>query len=59
MKDLIKTDHDNTGIYMHAVNASINKNKFSSFLKLPDVIAVFKEGSKYSKHNYQSIILKT
>ena len=41
------------------INASINKNKFPSFLKLTDVIPVFKKGSKNSKHNYWPInILK-
>ena len=42
-----------------AINASINKNEFSSFLTLADVIPVFKKGSKNSKQNYQSIRLKT
>ena len=42
-----------------AINASINKNKFPSFLKLAHGIPVFKKGSKNSKHNYQPIsILK-
>ena len=29
-----------------AINVSINKNEFPSFLKLADVIPVFKKGSK-------------
>ena len=42
-----------------AINASINKNEFPSFLKLADVMPVFKKGSKNSKHNYRAIgILK-
>ena len=41
------------------INASINKNEFSSFLKLAYVIPVFKKGSKNSKQNYQPIRLKT
>ena len=41
---------------MHpAINASSNKNEFPSFLKLADVIHVFKKGLKNSKHNYQTI----
>ena len=42
-----------------AINASINKNMFPSFLKLADVMPVFKKGSKNSKDNYRAIgILK-
>ena len=53
----------NADIFEHfihpAISASINKNEFPSFLKLADVITVFKKGSKNSKHNYRSIsILK-
>ena len=40
-----------------AINASISKNEFPSFLKLADVIPVFKKGSKNSKHNYRPIII--
>ena len=41
------------------MNASINKNEFPLFLKLADVIPVFKKGSKNAKHNYRPInILK-
>ena len=38
-----------------AINTTINKNEFPSFLKLADVIPVFKKGSKNSKHNYRPI----
>ena len=42
------------------INMTINKNEFPSFLKLADVILVFKKGSKNSEHNYHPIsILKT
>ena len=33
-------------------NVSINKNEFTSLLKLAYVIPVLKKGSKNSKHNY-------
>ena len=42
-----------------AINASVNKNEFTSLLKLADVIPVLKKGSKNSKHNYRPIRLKT
>ena len=43
-----------------AINTTINKNEFPSFLKLPDVIPVLRKCSKNSKHNYWPIsILKT
>ena len=41
-------------IYL-AINTTINKNEFPSFLKLADVISVFKKGLKNSKHNYLPI----
>ena len=44
---------ENAGIFadfIHpAINASINKKEFPSFLKLADVVPVFKKGSKNSK----------
>ena len=47
------------GFIRPAINASINKNELTFFLKLADVIAVFKKGSKNSKHNCRPIsILK-
>ena len=57
---VIKEDADIFSNFIHpAINASINKNEFPSFLKLADVIPVFKKGSKNSKHNYRPIsILK-
>ena len=51
---IIKENADIFPDFIHpAINASINQNEFSSFLKLVDVITVFKKGSKNSKHNYQ------
>ena len=51
---IIKENADIFPDFIHpAINASINQNEFSSFLKLADVITVFKKGSKNSKHNYQ------
>ena len=44
---IIKENAHNFADFIHpAINASINKNEFSSFLKLADVIPVFKKGSK-------------
>ena len=59
----IKIIEENAGIFAdfihRAINVFINKNEFPSFLKLADVIAVFKKVSKNSKHNYRPIsILK-
>ena len=51
---IIKENADIFPDFIHpTINASINQNEFSSFLKLADVITVFKKGSKNSKHNYQ------
>ena len=46
--------------FIHAtINTTINKNEFLIYLKLADVISVFKNGSNNSKHNYRPIsILK-
>ena len=57
---IIKENADIFADFIHpAINATINKNEFPSFLKLADVIPVFKKGSKNSKHNYRPIsILK-
>ena len=42
-----------------AINASINKSEFLSFLMIADAIPVYKKASKKSKHNYLPIsILK-
>ena len=57
---IIKENADIFADFIHpAINITINKNEFPSFLKLADVIPVFKKGSKNSKHNYRPIsILK-
>ena len=57
---IIKGNADIFADFIHpAINTTINKNEFPSFLKLADVIPVFKKGSKNSKHNYRPIsILK-
>ena len=57
---IIKENADIFGDFIHpAINTTNNKNEFPSFLKLVDVIPVFKKGSKNSKHNYRPInILK-
>ena len=57
---IIKENADIFADFIHpAINTTINKNEFPSFLKLADVIPVFKKGSKNSKHNYRPIsILK-
>ena len=57
---VIKENADIFADFLHAaINTTINKNEFPSFLKLADVIPVFKKGSKNSKHNYRPIsILK-
>ena len=57
---IIKENADIFADFIHpAINTTINKNEFPSFLKLADVILVFKKGSKNSKHNYRPIsILK-
>ena len=57
---IIKENADIFADFIHpAINTTINKNEFPSFLKLEDVIPVFKKGSKNSKHNYRPIsILK-
>ena len=57
---IIKENADIFADFIHpAINASINKNEFPSFLKLAGVLPVFKKGSKNSKHNYRAIgILK-
>ena len=42
---IIKDNADIFTDFLHpAINASINKNEFLSFLKLADVIPVFKKG---------------
>ena len=55
---IIKENADIFAGFIHsAINASINKNEFPSFLKLADLIR--KTGSKNSKQNYRPIsILK-
>ena len=57
---IIKENADIFTDFIHlAINASINKNEFPFFLKLEDVIHVFKKCSKNSKHNYRRVsILK-
>ena len=58
---IIKENVDISADFIHpAINTTINKNEFPSFLKLEDVIHVFKKISKNSKHSYRPIrILKT
>ena len=47
---VIKENADIFADFLHAaINTTINKNEFPSFLKLADVIPVFKKGSKNSK----------
>ena len=60
LTEIVKEDADIFADFIHkAINASINKNEFPSFLKLVGVILVFKKDSKNSKHNYRAIsILK-
>ena len=58
-----KTIKENADIFTdfvhHSNNASINNGDFPSFLKLPNVIPVFKKDCKNSKDNYRPInILK-
>ena len=58
-----KTIKENADIFIdfvhHSNNASINNGDFPSFLKLPNVIPVFKKDCKNSKDNYRPIsILK-
>ena len=49
---IIKENADIFADFIHpAINASINKNEFPSFLKLADVVPVFNKGSKNSKHD--------
>ena len=57
---IIKENADIFADFIHPViNTTINKNQFPSFLKLADVIPVFKKDSKNAEHNYQPIsILK-
>ena len=51
---IIKENADIFADFIHpAIDASINKNEFPSFLKLADMIPVFKKDSKNSKHNYR------
>ena len=56
----IKENADIFADFIHpAINASVNKKEFRSFLKLADVIPAFKKGSKNSKNNFWPIsILK-
>ena len=58
---IIKENADIFADFIHpAINTTINKNDFPSFLKLADVIPVLRKCSKNSKHNYRPIsILKT
>ena len=58
---IIKGNADIFADFIHpAINTTINKNDFPSFLKLADVIPVLRKCSKNSKHNYRPIsILKT
>ena len=57
---IIKENGDIFADFIHAtINTTINKNEFLIYLKLADVISVFKNGSNNSKHNYRPIsILK-
>ena len=60
----VSSSKDVTDFYINnfihlAINASINKNEFTSLLKLAYVIPVLKKGSKNPKHSYKPIRLKT
>ena len=57
---IIKENADIFTDFIHpSINASINNGDFPSFLKLANVIPVFKKDSKNSKDNYRPIsILK-
>ena len=54
--ETIKENADIFAGFIHpAINTTINKNEFASFLKLADVIPVFQKSSKNSKDNYRPI----
>ena len=56
---LLKRMPTNLDFIHPLINASINNGDFPSFLKLANVIPVFKKDSKNSKDNYRPIsILK-
>ena len=52
----IKENADIFADFIHpAIDTTINKNEFASFLKLADAIPVFQKSSKNSKDNYRPI----
>ena len=52
----IKENADIFADFIHpAIDTTINKNEFASFLKLADVIPVFQKSLKSSKDNYRPI----